>query len=293
MKTIKQFCLLAFMLVFVSSCSRIVHTDYERLDHGEILSIDSVKMGLTVHSFLTGDSVLWFTSSPDIDRLSMWGLEYHRRVSVGDTVTIYLDNGQFFATLCDIKDAQDINQSLVSYYWEDIANNWYIFVLATLILGVVFSGIYKRVHQFSPDFQAGLMVAVAAISYSVFLTYCNCGSTLSQMNKGRITDITPLYVEIDNAHRMPYATLDDISTHRPVKVGQDVVVYAYGLNSKLDRNFFSTRELNVEAVKASQSYPENFLMTSVLFVIAILVGSGLFLFPNRWLEQRKEKKQSK
>lgn len=289
MKTIKQFCLLALVLVFVSSCSLIVHTDYELVDCGKVLSVDADKMSLGIYSFSSGRPTEWYSYTPSIDGLSMEGGQYQSKISVGDTVNIYRDGNKFIATRYDIKDAQAINQTLASYYWQNIAENWWVFLIFFCVFGIVGYGTWQKKHE---NYWLTAYLICVVLGIAISLSIYQAGGRLHVLRSGTITAITSSSVRLNNSTIIPYATLEDISTHHSVKVGQDVVVYSYRFGGSEGANFLSTRKLNDFSLRASQSYPESFLMTLMLFVITTLVTQGMvYYLSGRWRHSQEEKKK--
>ncbi len=276
MKKLKQLCLLALLVLFSASCSRIVHPDYELMATGKIITIDTRNQCLAIHSEETGSST-WFVSRPNVDNLSLYGLHYSEALTYDDVVNIYRHGTEFIVTKYNIDDAKAVNSALCDYYWKNLKNHWLELII---ILGIV-----ACVVCYCEDVFTVLMVIAVGCCSMLFIT--NTGSTLSPVGNGNIIRITDTYVILDNALSVPYATLDDIANKTPVELGNKVWLYSYTMsNVKTEQIFFSTHKLDDNVLKKSQIYPENLLMTLVLFWTLTLLAQ----IPLYYLEKHREKR---
>lgn len=290
MKQLQQLCMLALLLIFTASCSQLVHTDYKLMDKGQVATIDTLKQCITIHSFSNNKENSWSVSRPYQDKLSLWGIQYTGKICLGDTVNIYQDGTDFFATKYDVKDAQNINQTLVSYYWKHLADHWLLYLFIFTILGILGSGILKHLTKKDMDdlFFLCLLFCLGACYGN-----SNVGKRLHPTQSGTITEITPTYITLDNTFTTPYATLNDISTQKSVKVGQHVTFYAYCESNDFANFFPSTHKLNEKALKATQSYPEIWLMTLVFFFVATLLSQVPFAVLNRLIRRKRKQNTEK
>lgn len=262
------------------SCSRMVSKDYEVMQHGTITAIDSQNGCLSVRTPATGAIQIWYVNNSFCDVLSLYVLAYDTRLNVGDTVYVYRDGSNIFASKCSIADAKDINEFLCSYYWQNIAQNWYWFLLIFSIIALCI--ITKK--------EAATLFALV-IGFSITLGLTGLANRLQPMPGGTITEITADFVKLDSARIVPYAALEDIKTHKPVRVGQNVMLYSaeYFGNRKI---FFSSQKLNNDTLTAPQTYPEVWLKSSLLFCIGIFVMLIPLDFLIRWWNKRKQKSKN-
>lgn len=274
MKSLQNLCV-ALLLMLSVSCSSLVHTDYEKVDRGEITAIDDSNNCLSIQSFAKGTQTNWDVRPLDKDGLSFSGLSYQDKIAVGDTVNIYQHDDNFIASRYDVEDAKNINKALSSYFWQNIADNWQWFLVSFLVICIV---IFCDLKRWSETFAAIVLVLMCVSFWSI----SNVCRTLQPVYSGTITQITPTYVNInnmDNVYVVSYATLDDIATHQPVKVGQKITAYRYAYYLKTEgKFFFSTHKLNEKALVAPQSYPEIGLMTTFLFFMTWFLVLLLYFF---------------
>lgn len=264
------------LLLLSVSCSRIVSTDYEVMEHGTVAAIDSINRSLSVRAIATDTVQTWYVDRPYVDMLSLWLVSY-TNIAVGDTVYIYRDGGEMFASRCSIADVKDINEALCSWYWQNIAQNWYWFLLIFGIIALYTTGIIKS--------ETGVFFAVVI---GLAATYCltMTGSRLSLTAEGTVTEITENYVKLDDAVIVSYATLNDLKMHQPITVGQRVTIYSaeYWNGRKI---FLSSQKLNEAAIKAPQSYPEIWLKSFFLFLLGVLSGHFLFYYLQKWYKTKR------
>lgn len=280
MEKLKQLCFLTLLTMLFASCSRIVSTDYEVMEHGTITAADSLNRSLSVCPLTTGATETWYVGNhPLFDALSLRVLGYTKRVNIGDTVYVYRDGGKIFISKCSIADAKDINEFLCSFYWQNIAQNWYWFLL---IFGII------ALCLIAEKEVASLFALV--IGFAVTLGLTGLANRLQPMFEGTITEISADFVKLDSARIVPYASLEDIKTRKPVKVGQNVTLYSaeYLTGRKI---FFSSQKLNREAVTAPQSYPEVWLKSTLFFFVGVLLMQIPFYCIQEELNKRK--RQSK
>lgn len=292
MKKIKKLCVLAVLLMLLTSCSRIVHTDYELVDYGTIVSIDKKEQRITIHSALNNKQISWFVTNCEFDYLSKRGLGYTKKLVYHDKVNIYQNGKEFFATTLDVRDAQNINKALTTYYWQHLAENWDGILIALIIIFII---LYIINYTCNISRALWVMVFIWGITLLTSFSLGNIGAVFTPSSEGKITKITPTYVTLNDKYVCPYATLEDISTHVPVKVGQQVNTYSYNIDESSIKSpiFFSTHKLNENTLKSYQSYPENLLMTSILIIVAIILENILFFIYESLSDIKKTAKTTK
>ncbi len=286
MKTITRLCLLAVLLITSVSCSRIVHADYELVDKGYVITNDHEEGSVTIRSSLSNKKAKWFIDPAGVDGLSLWALGYTDKITIGDEVNIYRHDGVFLASGYNVDDAKNINQTVTSLYWRNMADNWYFFLLIFIVLGIMLSDI----HRWLTGFKTGVFACIMCISICCLtcIAIGNPGAHLYQVESGTITEITPEYVKINDYFAIPYAHLNDMSTHTDVKVGQNINAYVLK-NAEHLGGVFSSYQLNEKSLKASQSYPEVLLMTIFLFVLCSTLSVYLFKSIDYQIEKKRKK----
>lgn len=266
MKKLKQLCFLTLLTMLLASCSRMVSTDYDVMEHGTITAIDSLNRSFSIRSLTSKETKTWYVDNPCVGALSIYGLVYLDDLAVNDTVYVYRDGGEMLVSKYSIADVKDLNDSLCSYYWLNIAENWYWF---SLIISIVALCILT----------ANDKVAAFAILVGLALVYGMTGlfSRLRPMQEGTITEITENYVKLDSSRIIPYASLTDLKTHKRVRLGQNVTLYEteYLGGRKI---FFSSQKLNPQAVEAPQTYPEVWLKSLIFYFISVIVVQIPFLY---------------
>ena len=281
MGKLKQLCFLALFTVLSASCSRMVSTDYEVMQHGMITAVDSVGYNLTVRSLATDSVRIWYVDQLFTDLLSLRGVGYCETIATGDTVYVYRDGGEIFASKCSLADVKDLNKSLCSYYWQNIAEKWYWFLLIFGIIALFMADVIKGDFLCAFALVIGFFLTLGLTGFSGQLEAVPSGV-------GKITKITADYVALDSNRMVSYATLADLKAHQPVKVGQEVILYSitYVDSRKI---FFSSRELNKQAIAASQTYPEIWLKSTLFFCFGIFVMQIPFYYLKRWWDKRKNR----
>lgn len=286
MKKIKLLCLLITALMTSVSCSRIVHANYKTADRGKIIAADSIKSYLSIRSFSSDSCNNWYVVHTQWDELSSRGLIYTQNLSIGDTVYIYQDKSQVFASKCDVSDAKNINKALCIHYWQDIAQNWFCFLLLTAISG----GALWVMVKVTKKAQA-VPVVVICVCFIGTVCLTKAGYKLEMVLKGEVTQMTPDFVKINRSYIFPYADKNDIVTHKPVQCGKKVWLYRYTDSEyKCGEIFFSSHKLNEQALQFPQTYPEIWLMTSFLFAVMTLVLFFLFYYLSKVVDNIKKKK---
>ncbi|MCM1323785.1 MAG: hypothetical protein NC218_06450 [Acetobacter sp.] len=289
MEKIKQLCLFALLLVLSTSCNKLTGTDYETMDYGIITTVDSTKYSLTVHSLTTDSSHNWYVKTPLYDNLSTWGFAYSSPITIGDTVYIYRDGGNLLVSQYNLTDADNIDNALFQFYWHNIAANWLWFGLIFCIIGILGAGMLDGVVRFRTS-ETPFVVAII-VGWICSLVICHTASELHLLQNGTITAITEKHITLNNKDIIPYATLEDITTHKPVTIGMNVSAYRYTLdNLNSTCIFFSSRPLNQQVLKTSQTYPNIFLLTSLLFWVTAILSQIPFFCLNEFLIKKKLKK---
>ena len=280
MNKLKQLCLLTLVLIFSCSCNRLVSADYDTIDTGTITDVDKTANNLTIQSFQSGATHIWYVDRAELDALSMYGGEYRDKLKQGDTVYVYRDGGEIFVSKRSIADAKAINTALCDYYWLNLGKQWYWLLLIFVVAACVM--VYCSESFFS--------LLILAAGWGALLMLSNIDNKLEYTSEGTITRIASCYVELDNSVIVPYATLNDIATHNPVCLGEKVSLYNYraSLSSAENKIFFSTRKLNQEALQATQAYPEIFLRTTVLYWFFTVITQIPFVYLK---DRRKAKKR--
>lgn len=286
MKKILQLCLLAILLVFSTSCVRMVHKNYEIMDNGTVTAIDTTKYSVTLYSSETNTLHSWNVSDPTWENLSTWRNQSSDKIAIGDHVFIYRDIDKMLISKHSVADAKNINKALSAYFWQNLLQNWYWLILIGLIVSIF---ALRKIKS-----EIGLFSSII-LGWVATLGLLGANSTLHQQNSGTVTQINPetKLVVLDTNYTTAVTTLDDITTHKPITVGQHVTLYhytnlSYGNSRKV---FMSSKELNVQTLKASQPYPEIWLMGSIVFLITVLLVQGLIILITKictWILKSKE-----
>ena len=268
MKKLKQLCLLVLLLLFCASCSRIASANYETVEVGTLRDQDTLNSTVTIQPLNQKNCTVWFVQNACYDALSNEAFQYSKKLSLGDTVYIYQNDNTCYASTYNINDAKKINRALQDYYWKNVSNNWYWFLI--LIIAMAWFG-WGRIESLSKSPYAfifgTLLICIAAI-------LAGTGKRLYPAHNGMVTQITATQVKLNNNIIYPLASPRDISTQLPIKVGQHVTAYRYAINNAKDGVIFlSTQKLSTPVLKAQRIYPEILLITVLWFWLASLLMS--------------------
>ncbi len=284
MQQLKQLCLSALVLIFCASCNRIVTADYETVDVGTLRDKDSLNSTVTIQPLNQKNCNTWFVQDACYDVFSDIAGKPTKKFSLGDTIYIYQNDNICHASTYNISDAKKINRALRNYYWKNISNNWYWFLLFAIAMAWFGWGRIENVSKQPFAFIFGGLL----ICFVCLMT--NTGKRLYPVHSGIITRITPTQAELNNGFICPLATQHDIITQLPVKVGQQVTIYRYTQSQQQHEGsvmFLSTRKLNSQILRTQRIYPEILLMTIIWFWLV----SFLLIFPVHGIRKCLQKKR--
>lgn len=264
----KKLLFFAFLATLLSSCSRIISTDYELAEHGIITAIDAKTNTLTVLSLQDDTSKEWLTSST-CDELTLNVLHYTKVLNIGDTIYLYHNGKNFLPTRCNIDDAKEINRMLCKYYWQNVPIAGLIILVAFILLTALF---VKKIKDRQSIFVQS--IATFTILYFLAVTVLNAGHRLYPLKEGTVTNLTADKITLDKSFTFPCYKLTTVTPKNGLKAGQYVHLYSYAPTNQAHNGsiFVCTKKLNAQALTAWQAYPEIWFKTMVLCLIILALA---------------------
>ncbi len=283
----KKFWLLLTVLL-ITSCSRIVSTDYELIDSGVIETVDYDAVSVSIVSDKDSVCRSWFPKKA-YDALSLQGLEYTDSLKVGDKCFVYDKGDEPLISKVSIQDAKVINDALSRHYWKELL------VSERLVTMIALAFVVMAFWLFSPNsnkyIMIGLVLFLGATAFAVI--WMNPNRKLEKVGEGTLTEISGKRFVVDNK-TVYYSYPKDVFRKEPLYVGEKVQVYRYGrYRSGVRENIFISKSVfNEDTLKKSQIYPEVLLRTWGLYW-ALLLVAGVLLTPFRISYQRKKARKAK
>lgn len=283
----KKFLLLLTVLL-ITSCSRIVMTDYELIDSGVIEKVDYDAVSVSIVSNKDKVSRTWMPKRM-FDGLSLRGVYYTDSLKVGDKCFVYDNGDEPIISKVSIQDAKVINDALSRHYWKELL------VSERLVTMIALAFVVMAFWLFSPNsnkyIMIGLVLFLGATAFAVI--WMNPNRKLEKVGEGMLTEISGKRFVVDNK-TVYYSYPKDVFRKEPLYVGEKVQVYRYGrYRSGVRENIFISKSVfNEDTLKKSQIYPEVLLRTWGLYW-ALLLVAGVLLTPFRISYQRKKARKAK
>ena len=272
--SMKKFWLLLTVLL-ITSCSRIVSTDYELIDSGVIETVDYDAVSVSIVSDKDSVCRSWFPKKA-FDGLSLLGLGYTDSLKVGDKCFVYDKGDEPLISKVSIQDAKAINEALCRHYWNELLS------LQRLIILVVLAFVVMALVLFTPDNYGYTLIRVmllfAATAFAVLGMAPN--RKLEKVGDGVLTEISGKRFVIDNK-TVYYSYPKDVFKKEALSVGEKVQIYRYGRSSSGVREniFISKCVFDDVTLAKDQIYPEVLVKTWGLYwAMLLVVGFLLALF---------------
>ena len=283
--SMKKF-LLLLMVLLITSCNRIVMTNYELIDSGVIETVDYDALKVSIISDKDSVCRIWFPKRA-YDGLSLRLLHYTDSLKVGDRCFVYDKEDEPLISKVSIQDAKVINEALSRHYWSEL------FVSVRLITLIVLAFVVMGFWLFSPNNGQCIFVGIMLffITTAIAVVWMAPNRKLEKVGDGTLTEISGKRFVIDNK-TVYYSYPKDVFKKEAIHVGEEVQVYRYGkYRSGVRENIFISKcAFNDATLEKSQIYPEILLKTWGLYWALLLVAGGV-LAPFSISYRRRKKRQ--
>ena len=287
MISMKKFWLLLTVLL-ITSCNRIVMTDYELIDSGVIEKIDYDAVMVSIVSANDSVARTWMPKRM-FDGLSLRGLYYTDSLKVGDKCFVYDNGDEPLISKVSIQDAKVINDAMCRHYWNELL------VSERLITMVALALVVMGFWVFSPNNNKCIFIGLVLILVTtVFaVVWMNPNRKLEKIGDGILTEISGKRFVIDNK-MVYYSYQKDVFRKETLNVGDKVQIYRYGRHRSGVREnvFISSCVFNEATLVKSQIYPEVILKTWGIYWVLLFVV-GLVLAPLGISYRRRKNRQRK
>ncbi len=293
----KRFLLLLFVMISLglSSCRRIVTSNSELIDKGEIVQIDrsdcsgSYKRDsrVMISSEFYND-VMTHTIS---DKDCFWD---GRTLNEGDFVYVYSDTDEIVASTLSVKQAKAINSFLTDRWYDDILSmkGVWVFILVPIVLIIlILVGVYGGAYE-GELFCLFLMTLVYISGSSLGF---DAGAKLKFVDEGYVTSMTDHKVLLDNNTVFYLDCTKDIYNKAEVTENDYVYIYKYCGGSTDPSSIFyaSLDKFDSNTYDMNQVYPEKQLMTMLFSFLSLVFWGSLGLLIIRCHEKCKAKHKKK
>ncbi len=293
----KRVLLLLFVMISLglSSCRRIVTSNSELIDKGEIVQIDrsdccgSYKRDSRVMISSEFYNDVMTHTVGDVD--CFWD---GRTLNEGDFIYVYSDTDGIVASTLSVKDAKAINSFLTDRWYDDIFSmkGVWVFILIPIILTIlVFVVVYGSASEVTVFFSVMMMLTYIACSSCGF----NAGAKLQFVDEGYVTSM------VDNKVLLDYDTVfyldctKDIYDKAEVTENSYVYIYKYGGGSADPSSIFyaSLDKLDSNTYDMNQVYPEKQWLTMLFSFLSLVFWATLGFLLIRCYEKNTVKCKKK
>ena len=284
-----------FLLLFVvlslglTSCRRIVTSDSEIIDKGQIVQIDKGEQNGALPAktnYIAIDSK--FYNEVVKYTVNEWDYFSYRRFSVGDNIYLYNRGGQVVASTLSVKEAKSINSYLSDKWYDDIFGwtGFWVFIFIPIFLIVLW---YFVMAEGMSETIVVTMVMLTLICIVVSPVAFNFGARLEYMDEGYVASVNQDKVILDNNAIFYLDDIRDISSKTEVVENNYVYIYKYEGEPSMAEYYASLDKLDSNTYNRKQIYPEKVLGTIVLWIISFVIWFLIFrLFIKTW-RKRKER----